>query len=281
MWEKSHRKLGHLQNCPNGRIYASSLVQSLNGEELQLEMDPGSSIAAVTSKVAEAWSLDQNSFMLTVGESRPKGEVLLNALLQSGSDLCMQVVKYDPLLKLGQFDLSDQRGIIVTNAEQSGETSKLRKTSGQPDSNNVFLQHQIDFPCFAEFRIIKTGDEMLVGVAHKVPQVARASGFSNLSLTSTWSYGKAGRRSMPVLFFGGERPSASEDIGFQAGDLVAIFVDIENKQVKFYKNGTLVVENLPEFPFPDDAVQPFQIFVMVDATDDEVEIVRFGPFQPY
>jgi hypothetical protein len=254
------------------------LVQSLTGEELQLEMDPGSSVAAVTSKVAEAWSLDQNSFMLTVGESRAKGEVLLHDLLQGGSDLCMQVVKYDPLPKLGQFDLSDQRGV---SAEQSGETTKLRKTRNQPDSNNVFLQHQIDFPCFAEFRIIKTGDEMVIGVAHKVPEVARASGFANLHLTSTWSYGKAGGRAMPKLFFGGQKPSASEDIGFKEEDLVAIFVDIENKQVKFYKNGTLVADNLPEFPFPDDAVQPFQIFVQLDDMDDEVEIVRFGPFQPY
>lgn len=232
--------------------------------------------------IGEAWDLKPSGFALAVGGLRPLGEVALDTLLEDGSDsLHVQLIKFqNPLPTLGLFDASGHRGICVTNAQQEGETSRLKKISPYPDSNNVFLQHEIEGPCFAEFRVVKARDEMVFGVAHRVQEVARVSGFANLRLNSTWSYGRAGRRSMPVLLFAGHNVKTEVE-GFLEGDLVAVYVDPGNRQVRFYKNGLLVADNLPAHAFPDEAVLPLKIFCQVDAETDEVEVVRFGPLEPY
>jgi len=120
---------------------------------------------------------------------------------------------------------------------------------------------------------------MIFGVTNESKMVERATGFSNLGLKCIWSYAKHGGQS-PTLQFGATRVSGVQ--GFQQGDRVAIFVDPLAKQVKFFKNGTCVADNLPGHPLPEvDEEHPLRIYALVDRTGDEVKIVRFGPGEPY
>merc|ERR1719272_2664516 len=98
------------------------------------------------------------------------------------SELAVQLVKFDPLPELGQFVLSGHRGIDVRS--DAGKDSTLSKTSGGPDSNNVFLRHSIREPCFAEFEVTRSTDEISFGVTCDTESVEKKSGFSNLSSPS-------------------------------------------------------------------------------------------------
>jgi len=261
------------------------VVQTLTGNELRLDMEAKTPVSSLKVSVSEAWGLEPSCVSLTIGVIEPSGETLLADLLQHGTDgLQMQLIKFDPLPRLGHFDVEGQSkqsqlSIAVENAQGDGQRSTLRKISEQPGSNNVFLAHEIREPCFAEFLVAQTRDEMAFGVASGIERVAGASA-NDLELAS-WSYAKVGRNSQPLwyLFFGGQKPQRLDSTaGFRAGDLVAVFVDPDAREVRFYKNGEFVMSNLPSYPLPDALVQ---IFVQVDMTDDEVQIVRFGPGSPY
>jgi len=253
------------------------IVQALDGNELTVDMEANNTVASVKAAISEMWALPSNSFRLMVGTSIVASDAELGSLLQEGrTPLLMQLVKFDPLPELGKFLISDHKGISVKNATQDGEVSTLVKTSDMPDSNNVLLSHHIQQPCFAEFEVARCSDEMAFGVAHNAEHVEKVSGFPNLHLTSTWTYARDGRQ-MPILLFGGRRQNADVR-GFVQGDLVAVFTDPEKRQVKFYKNGELIADNLPGCPLKDE---PLRMYAQVDYRGDEVRIVRFGPGEPY
>jgi len=213
-----------------------------------------------------------------VGGSVPVGTTSLGSLLEPGeSFLMMQLLTFEPMLGLGKFELAQHQGIRVTNLEFP-DSSRLVKISNAPDSNNVFLAHEIAEPCFAEFKVIACSDVMLFGVTHDVERTVRASGFSNLRLTCTWTYAKHSCQ-MPHLVFGGV--NMKHDQGFKQNDLVAVYVDPAARQVKFYRNSELVADNLPDYPLPAGGGLKFGMYVQVDATDDEIQIARFGPGEPY
>lgn len=256
-------------------------VQGLGGDELQYEMDVSDTVASLRTAVADAWSLDPKSFHL-FSDSVPLAD---GADLRSCSDeeavLFLQLVKFDPLPGLRKFEASVQRGIEVEIQEGNteGHTSILRKTSNSPDSNNVFVSHPIREPCFVEFAVLQTLDELSIGVTSDRRRVEAVSGFQNLSLNCTWIYSK--RKQMPTFLLAGNRlnPEGGREItrGIKQDDRVALFVDPTKQEVRFYKNGLFVASNLPDYPLPAQTDDPLWVYVMVDAVGDEVSIVRSGP----
>merc|ERR1719469_752953 len=100
-----------------------------------------------------------------------------------------------------------------------------------------------------------------------------------MGLRSTWLYSK--RKMMPVFQFGGMKLSEDGSSGFQVGDLVAVYANPEEREVRFYKNSKLIGSNLPAHPLPAEVDRPLYMYAMVDTTGDTVEVCRFGPGEPY
>merc|ERR1719362_1931225 len=189
----------------------------------------------------------------------------------------VQLVKFDPLPNLGLFEQSNHVGIEVKGLDAKCTT--LVKTSGSPDSNNVFIRHAIREPCFVEFQVVRSRDEMSFGVTYEAEQVEKASGYANLRLTTTWVYSK--RQAMPVSLFAGKMDDPAGESGLLEGDCVAVYTDPQEQLVKFYRNGKLAASNLPGSPLPAENDRPLRIYAMVDAVHDEVAVIRFGPGEPY
>jgi len=193
----------------------------------------------------------------------------------------LQLLHVDELLKLGSFSKSEHTGLEFFNRDgeavrdDKAEAMWVIKTSHRPDSSNVFLRCDVREPCFAEFHVVKTGDEMSVGVTYDQETVERLSGFGNLQVNTTWVYSK--RKSMPEFLEGGQRTNAG-GAGIREGDRVAVFVNPEAREVRFYNNGVLVrhVMQLPEF-----SGKPLKIYCMLDDIGDEIAITRFGANEPY
>lgn len=245
-------------------------VQGLGGDMLEQEMSQSESIGNLRQYISAAWELDAAGFKIISTDS---GVLLddaadIKSLVPSDGGLAsVQVVKFDPLPKLGQFDIGKHNGIEVID---NGKT--LRKTSSRPDSNNVFLKHEIHEPCFVEFIISRMGDEMSLGVTYQ-PRVEELSGFSNLGSSDTWIYSRT--KSMPPLFLGGKRLSGVP--GLQQGDRITVYVDPDERLLEFHRNGSFVASNLPDNPLPEKGDRPLRMYVMLDETGDEVSVSRFGP----
>jgi len=254
-------------------------VQGLGGNSLVLDMEMAAEVLVLRGHIASEWALDLDVFRLLAGTVVLGDSIQIGSLVpDDGTTITVQLVRFDPLLKLGQFDPASHQGIRIDGAH--GKCSTLVKTSERPDSNNVFLLHPIREPCFVEFHVLRSGDEMSFGVTYEADRVETTSGFGNLSLTSTWIFSK--KQSMPSLFFRGQRdPLGSHIPGCVEGDRVTVHADPQERWVKFYKNGQLVASNLPDHPLPAESESPLRIYVMVDRVGDEVAVIRFGPGAPY
>lgn len=254
-------------------------VQGLGGDSLVVDMEMAAEVGVLRSHVAMEWALDPDNFRFLAGSVVLGDSIQIGSLVpDDGTTITVQLVRFDPLPKLGQFDQGSHEGIRIEGAHC--KCSTLVKTSGHPDSNNVFLLHPIREPCFVEFQIVCSRDEMSLGVTYEAAQVEAISGFGNLSLSSTWIFSK--KRSMPSLLFHGQRnPLGSNIPGFVQGDRVTVHTDPQERWVKFYKNRQLVASNLPDHPLPAESETPLRMYVMVDDVGDEVSVIRFGPGDPY
>lgn len=259
-------------------------VLDLGGNTLELEMAVSDSEKCLRDVICKEWGLDNRAFRMLVQSSVVGTDADIGSIVPSdGSPLVVQLVKFDPLLELGEFEQSGHRGIEI-QSRGDDKSAKLLKTSNTPDSNNVFLRHPIREPCFAEFHVEVGQDEMSIGVTYDREALEQISGFMNLRCSNTWVYSKSkkyGRASMPALLFGGAQVQPEGVSAFQAGDTVAVFVDPEKRLVRFYRNGVFVASNLPDWPLPPDGECPLWMYAMVDYQGDEISVVRFGPGEPY
>jgi len=264
------------------------VIERLAGETLQLTLDASMSVKDVKSAVCKQLNLRETSFHLVVGTTALKGSDTLDTV-ERGPDgnLRLSMTQVDPLPELGQFafDHGHHHGLFVVNAKRDSDPpSMMAKTAMYPDSSatNVLVCHHIKEACFVEFRVIHTRGEMSFGVTHKPSEVLDAYGNANRKLNCTWTYGKRSS-SMVSCLFGGIVPRLKEPgEALQKDDLITVYVDPENKQVKFYRNGELIVENLPKYPLPElCADEPLRMFAMVHQAHDEVHIQRFGPGEPF
>jgi len=251
------------------------VVTDLGGTQFEFQLGSSENVGRVRSAVCKAWeSLDPKGIRLLAGATCLDDEVVVGSL--ESDPLLLQLVKFDPLPELGQFDAEGHRGIEV---QASGDgCSSVSKTSGSPDSNNVFLRHVVQQPCFAEFSVVRSCDELSVGVTTQ-DRVKSVSGFGNMDLQRTWIYSK--RQTMPKLLFGGKALNPEEVPSYTEGDMVAVFVDPDAGLVKFYKNGKLVASNLPDWPLLRSEDEQCRIYAMVDGLHDELAILRYGPGEPY
>jgi len=250
-------------------------VATLAGSSVEKEMNASDSFGILREYIATEWSLDAKAFRLLSGSVVLEDTAKVQSL-EISEDRCLrlQLVMFDPLPNLGIFDTDMHSGI-----NSAADGSRLWKTSGRPDSNNVFLKHHIREPCFVEFLVEKTSDEISLGVTYNRKRVEGLSGFANLREKSTWIYSKS--KSMPALQFGGQGDcEALRNIpGVVEGDRIAVYVDPSERVVKFYKNGENVASNLPDHPLPQSDT-PLFMYVMLDEIDDAVQILRFGPGEP-
>jgi hypothetical protein len=251
-------------------------VNDLGGNRLELSLQASDTVGQIRTAICAAWTdLDPKGFRLLAGAKLLADDTVASDL--EFNPLVVQLVKFDPLPGLGHFVESGHHGIEV---RASGDgCSTLVKLSAYPDSNNVTLRHAIGEPCFVEFNVARSRDEISIGVATDIERVEQTEGFSNLSLKSTWVYSK--RQAMPTLFFGGQSLNPEDVPSYGEGDRIAVFVDPEERLVKFYKNGDFVASNLPWHPLPSAADRAdLRIYAMLDATRDEISIIRFGPGEP-
>ncbi|CAE7558670.1 unnamed protein product [Symbiodinium necroappetens] len=255
-------------------------VCDLVGRSLQLELPGTETGKGIKDAVAKVWELDPVSFRLLCKGERMEEERTLESFLGEEDTLELQLLKFDPLLDLGIFEKSMHKGIDL-----KGPRSSLKKTMGVPDSNNVFLRHKILEPCFYEFEVIRSRDEMSFGVTYDRESMEKVSGYSNINAKTTWIFSK--KAAMPVFFFGGEKLSISSGgreghPGVQEGDLVAVYCDPESRLCEFYCNSKFLAstESL-ESPLPEFQGSPLFMYCMVDQIEDEVKIKRFGPGRPY
>mmetsp|Transcript_132857 Transcript_132857/g.234119 ORF Transcript_132857/g.234119 Transcript_132857/m.234119 type:complete len:264 (-) Transcript_132857:612-1403(-) len=254
-------------------------VQDLGGKALQQEMSPSDKFEQLIETISTEWSLDKRSFRLLAGTAVLKKDAQLDSIAPpDGSALEVQLLKFDPLLDLGHFEPSEHTGVKVCCVD-SEDHSQLVKSSSNPDSNNVFLRHAIREPCFVEFRIVRTLDEMSIGVTYDMEKVKQVSGFANLGAKNTWVYSK--KKAMPALQFAGSRLNPPKVAGIKEGDVVTVFVDPEKRLVNFWRNGIVEASNLPEYPLPCPDEHPLWIYAMVDAVGDTISVVRFGPGEPF
>ncbi|CAE7315537.1 unnamed protein product [Symbiodinium sp. CCMP2456] len=259
-------------------------VCDLVGRSLQLKLSGTETGKSIKDAVTKTWQLDPLSFRLLCKGERMDEKKTVESFLQllppAEHTLQLQLLKVDPLLDLGIFEKSLHKGIDLEDP-----VSSLKKTSGAPDSNNVFLRHQILEPCFCEFDVIRSRDEISFGVTYDRSSMEKVSGFGNLSTKKTWIFSK--KQTMPVFLFGGQKLTPSGESpaghpGVQEGDLVAVYCDPESRLCEFYCNSKFMGSTKSlECPLPESQGSPLFMYCMVDQVGDEVKINRFGPGRPY
>ena len=250
-------------------------VVDLVGRSLELELPATETVKAIKDAVATSWELDPLSFCLVQTE-RMDAERTLESFLEEGQmEIEAQLLKFDPLLDLGQFVHQEHGGIQLYGERHN----TLRKTNRGPDSSNVFLRHRIQQPCFVEFEVVCCRDEMSFGVTYD-RHLEKVSGHSNLLAKTTWVFSK--KAAMPVFLLGGKQMNVEGVPGVREGDTIAVHADPEARLVEFYCNTDLVgsTESL-KAPLPPAAGRPLWMYAMVDEQGDEIIIKRFGPGRPY
>jgi len=255
-------------------------VSKLTGESIEFTMAGEKTVRDVKAAVSQEWAVQIGYFHLIHEASIQTDTTQLADVASVDQEgLQMQLIMFDPMPDLGQFVGNKHAGIEIRNGKSLEHRSSLVKIRDSPDSNNVLLAQKILQPCFVEFEASSASDEMIFGVTDQPEKVERVSGFSNMRLQCIWSYAKHGSQS-PTLQFGAKRINGVQ--GFRQGDRVAVFVDPLERQVKFFRNGKCVADNLPEHPLPEvDESNPLQIYALVDYQGDKVQILSFGPGEPY
>ena len=250
------------------------VVADLVGRSLPLELPATETVKAIRDAVASSWGLDPVAFHLLVEAKRMDEASTLESILTDKMETIeVQLVKFDPLLDLGQFDSGNHTGIRLFD-----DHTTLTKTSDRPDSNNVFLRRGIREPCFVEFEVVRLRDEMSFGVTYD-RRIEEASGFKNLSVATTWIFSR--KKSMPVFLFAGQRLNPRGMPGIKEKDIIAVYADPEARVVEFYCNGELTgsTESLG-VPLPEAKGRPLWMYAMVDMMEDTILIKRFGPGRP-
>ena len=138
------------------------IVADLVGRSLPLELPATETVKAIKEAVAASWGLDPCTFHLLVEAERMDEASKLESFLTEMEEITVQLLKFDPLLDLGQFDIGNHEGVQVSGKRRE----ELKKTRGEPDSNNVFLRRGIQEPCFVEFDVLRSVDEMSFGVTY-------------------------------------------------------------------------------------------------------------------
>ncbi|CAJ1442586.1 unnamed protein product [Effrenium voratum] len=251
------------------------IVADLVGRSLPLELPATETVKAIKEAVATSWGLDPCTFHLLMETKRmDEASKLESFLTEKMEAIEVQLLKFDPLLDLGQFDIGNHEGV-----EFSGEHQEvLKKTKGYPDSNNVFLRRGIQEPCFVEFEVRRCRDEMSFGVTYD-RHVEKLSSSSNLSATTTWIFSK--KQELPVFLLGGSHVNPPGMVGLQEKDIVGVYADPEARLVEFYCNGQLVGSTLSlGVPLPPAVGRPLWMYAMVDQVHDHIRIARFGPGRP-
>jgi len=130
--------------------------------------------------------------------------------------------------------------------------------------------------CYVTFKIVATRDELLIGVTNQ-PEVRKLSAYGNLNRTDTWVYSKSSVHFGMVCF--GTTKIVGEN-NFVEGDDVTIYVDADEQEVCWYRNGKFIATNLPNFPL-QPSTDGYGIYVQVDEVKDRVEILDFGYCVPF
>ena len=252
-------------------------VVDLVGRSLELEFPATESVKAIKNAVAKPWDLDPVAFRLLVQTECMDEERTLESFLKDKDEtqieqMEVQLLKFDPLLDLGRFVRAKHRGIRLSECT-------LKKTHPFPDSNNVFLRHAIQEPCFVEFEVVRVRDEMSFGVTYD-RRVQKISDHDNLDVDTTWIFSR--KMAMPVFFFGGQHLDPPDVPGVQEGDIIVVYADPEARLVEFYCNTKMIgsTESLG-VPLPQADGRPLWMYAMVDEVGDEIKIKRFGPGRPY
>jgi len=204
-------------------------------------------------------------------------DILTDCGVQEHARLTMNIsVAAVNTLTLWEFDGTGQQGVSTSGQH-------LLKTSDSPDSNNVMVLGQVsEAAAFVEFRIHETYDECVIGVTTDPGVVAQVSGFQNIHMTDVWCYGKQGGHMGESIMYKHPGMTSATVVGFEAGDTVCVFVDPQQRQVLFYRNETLMVDNLAaDFNSPLGEAEAYSIFAQVDARRDHIEITAAGVGRPY
>lgn len=214
---------------------------------------------------------------------------LLEAGVESDAKLQMQLKEEEIVMvkDLLQFDGEFNDGILHRGICIEDEGRTLKKTSRSPDSNNVFLKGGItNMDAWVEMLVHTTTDELVIGVTSTPGNVVEISGSKNVQLQNVWCFSKRGG-GMPAIIFdsvssngrplplgvdGCQLPEHASQM--KSGDRISVYVCPEMRQVKFYLNGILMVDNLSH---PDGVqlpeAQSYHIWVLVDGMLDHVEIM--------
>jgi len=147
-----------------------------------------------------------------------------------------------------------------------GHVNKVAyKISGSPDVSIAFIGKLMDRgQIYAEFITRRRGTEIYIGATPHPEKVVLAKGMDIVQHRDTWAYTDGRRFGIQI------QGQTYEAQPFSINEAIGIFLNIDDKQVSFYKEG--VLQNRI-FKLSDDKF--WQIFVMLDAADDYVEISKF------
>jgi len=163
---------------------------------------------------------------------------------------------YDPTILRQEIDY-----ITLNNRKNMGAL----KIDSYPDVSIAFIGKPLsNGKIYAEFITRYKGTEIYIGATHKPEKVVLAKGMDIVQHEDTWAY-TDGRR-FGIQIQGNVYPAEH----YGVGDVVGIFLNIDDKEVSFYKN-----QALQQKPFPLIDNESWQLFVMLDHAGDIVEITKF------
>jgi len=118
---------------------------------------------------------------------------------------------------------------------------------------------------------------MIIGVSSDPTSVRMLNAYQNLGREDTWVYSRVAQH-FGMVSLG--RTRIDGDNHFIKGDSVTIYIDADNREVCWYRNGKFVACNLPGFPLAE-AENGYGIYVQVDNTNDRVQIIDYGYKKPF
>jgi len=165
----------------------------------------------------------------------------------------------------GTFDPTVLRTEIKYQSLNGTKNKVAIKLSSDPDVSNALVGVPLSSgKIYTELTTRRRGTEIFVGVTYDPLTVLKAKGMDIVQHPDTWAYTDGRRFGIQVqgVTFNAEP--------FGVNDAVGIFLNIDDREVSFYKNN--VLQN-KIFSLNDEP--RWQIFVMLDHGDDLVEISKF------
>lgn len=168
------------------------------------------------------------------------------------------------MLHYGTFDPTVLRNEIKYLSLNRVKNKVAVKLKDWPDVSNALVGVPMcSGKIHAQFITRKRGTEIYVGCTYNPEQVLKAKGMDIVQHKDTWAYTDGRRFGIQVQ---GETYDADP---FDVNDVIGIDLNIDDREVSFYKNDILQNKT---FKLND---QPYwQIFVMLDHEDDMVEISK-------